>query len=265
MNWYKMIKKSEKDYFWVKINRNLIPSEVVKNPSSEDIQRLSRSNEIRMFLVGDDLYAWNPIELLHEEVASELQLGQNRIPLFGLTLKGKIFNVWVTDSSKNTSWHHDPKVKNIIMQNPNLMKLMHQEMRNNPDIGYYDQDIGGNWDDKEEKNNIIYAQNIIEDPTDVLYKDIGHHNKEDLAWIQLDGKIKVEPATIGNVHEEIFDISQEEVENNYRGRIEFSQYGNIRVSIISPYDDYRRYQQIPEDIILYFQNQYGSDVEIYVY
>jgi len=263
MNWYHIVKlASNKDYFWIKTDRFPNPSEVVKNPNSDDIRRLSSYNEIRMFLVDNDLYIWSPIELLHGEVAAELKLGPNRIPLFGLIHDGKIFNVWVTDDSRRTDWYHHPKIKEIIMQHPNLMQLMDKKSKEN-DIEYYDQDISGPWHELAKKDNIIFAQNVIDYP-DISYEEIGHRNPEDFVWILIDGKIKVKKSGRDDNHEQIFNMSQEEVEAIYRGRIEFSPYGEIRVTAVTP-NDIRKYQQIPEEIILYFQSQYGNDVEIYVY
>jgi hypothetical protein len=148
MNWYK---RASKEYFFIKTTRFPIPSEIIKNPTRDDINRLQKDNQIRLFLYGNDLYVWTPYELLHNEVARELGLKENRIPLFGLVHRGKIFNVWATDASEETQWHHNSQLKNEILKHPVLKSLVDPGFKSSPEnVNYYDESIVGPWHEKSE-------------------------------------------------------------------------------------------------------------------
>jgi hypothetical protein len=156
MNWYKLTKSAAQDYLWVQPSRYPNPVEIVLNPNTSDLQRLAKDGQIRMMLMGTDkLYIWSPYELLHGEVAGSLKLGNNRIPLMGITTRGSIYNVYVTDNSDETDWHRNPKVRDAILSNKPLMNLVDEKFKDSMEnVGYYDQDIVGPWHDFEANKNV---------------------------------------------------------------------------------------------------------------
>ena len=115
--------------------------EVFKNPSVKEYKEASVNDRARAFLLNRDMYIWNPYGGIHFEVQEKLKLGKNALPIiiFG-SIRGNI-SIVVTDYSKKTIWHHNPKIKEYILKKSYLSKF------NVTDISYFDEMIFGPWDE----------------------------------------------------------------------------------------------------------------------
>jgi hypothetical protein len=134
--------KTEAFFDYLKPSRNLVPTPIYKNPTSKELN--NRYNEVRMYIIGEDVYSWQSTELLHGEVARMLNFDNKRIPLIAGLYHNKILNAFVTDDSKHTIWHENGKVVNAILSNKNFMTITTPDF-NSKHIEFYNQDIVGDW------------------------------------------------------------------------------------------------------------------------
>lgn len=124
--------------------------EMYKNPTTRELAEVSEVNdayggEVRAFAHGNDLYVW-PIAVLHHEANQHLKL-KDPISLAMYVMGGKVQGVTVTDYSRNTKWDHSPKVAAAIRKCRALKAVADPDM----EITYWDEAIGGPWDDTVSK------------------------------------------------------------------------------------------------------------------
>jgi len=113
------------------------------------------------------------------------------------------------------------------------------------------------------------AQTIVPEELakDTSYIDIGHGlNNKNLTkenvflWIWKNNQIETRKATYGSRHLDIWGLDS--FINNYSGRYE-DFYGTKRVSIKVPFK--RRFYELPKKLLYDLKNQFGEDIEVYIY
>jgi hypothetical protein len=121
------------------------PLEIFKNPSRKEMQELTEYDEVRGFLVGNDLYVWTPMTAIHAQVAEKIGIGDDHVWLNMVVQQdGKCSAVMVSDWTQARSrWYHNPKIKEYILNHPAL-KLV-RDRSSEFEILYFDQNIVGDW------------------------------------------------------------------------------------------------------------------------
>ena len=116
--------------------------EIFKNPSRKELSvfALGKNNQVRAFIVGNDLLVWNMFSALHQTVREELKLDKNAIPLNLYAMIGGDGFAIVTDNTRDTPWWHNGDVADAIEENPFIVKNFKYL-----EIEYYDSDIVGDW------------------------------------------------------------------------------------------------------------------------
>ena len=119
--------------------------DVMRNPSLSELGDLNirKYGMVRAFMVGKDVLAWNQGDAIHAEAAEGI-LGaeaKKAIP-FVFSVEGREAFVMVTDFSQRTIWHENRNTANVIRENP-YMKRMFDQL----EIGYYNEDIVGDWEE----------------------------------------------------------------------------------------------------------------------
>ena len=130
-----------REHFETSFNNRGKSCEVFKNPTRKELLQCKEYDSVRAFVVDDDLYVWNPFRALHQEIRDQLNLPPDAISI-EITFVGRSAAVMVTDNTKNTIWHHNPKVVPELSNNSRLRQLF-----NNIHIDFYDSAIVGNWRD----------------------------------------------------------------------------------------------------------------------
>lgn len=123
--------------------------EVFQNPSPKEYKEcLAGNDQVRAFLVGDDILVWDVFSALHQMVRDELHLPADSIPLVIYGDLGEVCSAEVTDNSRNTVWWHNGEVHDVIQSHAYMSRHFLATR-----VGYYDEDIVGEWtglDDEEE-------------------------------------------------------------------------------------------------------------------
>lgn len=120
--------------------------DIWKNPTLQELNRemnMRKYGDVRAFLIGRDMYAWNTTDALHAEVAEKFLKGKDvktTIPIV-FVLDGRQAYAMVTDFSKRTIWNHNPAVATAISNHPHIRKLADRV-----EVDYYDEAIGGSWE-----------------------------------------------------------------------------------------------------------------------
>ena len=130
------------------INENYLQHPVTgyKNPTPKQMNSCKKFDQVRAFLVGKDMYIWE--EAVHRAAARALGLlsDSNVIPLNMYLNGSKIGAVAITDFANNTKWHHNPKLKDAILNNKWIKLYADKSDIQDPDfVSYYDSAIYGPW------------------------------------------------------------------------------------------------------------------------
>jgi hypothetical protein len=145
--------------------------EVFKNPSLKEYRQCLASNDdVRAFLVGDDILIWNTFEAVHQMVREEMKLDQNAIPINLYGHPGGECIAVITDNSRNSPWWHSGEVIEVIETNNYLKRNF-----TNIEIGFYDEDIVGPWGGLTE--SAIHAEPQLEQWVTI--------------WIGSDGRVHI--------------------------------------------------------------------------
>jgi hypothetical protein len=115
--------------------------EIFKNPTKSEykICQGKLNKEVRAFIVGNDLFAWDS-NCLHQTVKNHLKLSDDSIPFIIWGNFENYADCQITDTIKNSHLWHNPKVAEIIMNNPYIKRNFTQV-----EVSYYDEDIYGDW------------------------------------------------------------------------------------------------------------------------
>lgn len=118
--------------------------EIFKNPSKKEIKIVENSFATRdsdipgfLHLESGDLYIFKPY-ILHSMVADSGKIPQNSIGI-RFYHDGSDCEVSVTDYTKRSSWHHNPKIAEAIYSS--YLSKLYQIVT----IDYYDGAIVGDW------------------------------------------------------------------------------------------------------------------------
>lgn len=141
------------------INRAKKQVDIHKNPSrstlNKDCSYIEKwqdkptgNRESGVFLHGDDLHAFGRYDMLHGEVAPHINAGKDHLPIH-LYHNGGHAHAQVTNASRGTNWHHNPRADDYIMNHPQLTKhFKHIE------VSHWDDDVhdwhGDHSDDHDE-------------------------------------------------------------------------------------------------------------------
>lgn len=120
--------------------------DVMKNPTRKELNKLNvqKYDVVRAFVVGNDLLAWNVGEGLHMEMATVLKLDiSNVIPLLLYVFQDE-GHAKVTDMSRKTVWHHNPKTADVLRRHHALNNMFRKI-----EVSYYDQDEVGDWEEMQ--------------------------------------------------------------------------------------------------------------------
>lgn len=138
-----LAKVLEVDVPW---HREFPISNVIENPTREQLKKVTRDGDCRGYLVKDGLIVWFPFDALHSDVRKSLNLNDSSIPVYLYVHNGTIYGVSVTDDSKSSKWYHNQKVKEAILDNKFIKRFGHHTI----DVNYFDEDIVGPWDKLQE-------------------------------------------------------------------------------------------------------------------
>lgn len=120
--------------------------DIWENPNQREFNRemnMGKYGDVRAFLVGKDMFAWNTTDAMHAEVFDSFFKGVNVktiIPIV-FALSGRRAYAMVTDFSKRTMWHHKPSVVTAIKNHPHIRRLS-----NDVEVDFYDEAIVGSWE-----------------------------------------------------------------------------------------------------------------------
>ena len=117
-------------------------AEVYAHPTQRQMLFCLKGGDCRGYLDGDRLIVWPPFDALHVTVSESLKLGPEAIPVYLYGHQGKVISVVVSDASKNSNWHHNPKVVDAILSHSELSRFFADE---NVDVSFWDEDIVGDW------------------------------------------------------------------------------------------------------------------------
>jgi hypothetical protein len=128
------------------------PCEVFKNPDRSEVRKLKADmDEVRAYLVGDDIFMWNTYQSLHRTVHDELKLPADALPIIIYGDVDDEASVVVTDASRSTVWHHNAETRGAIMAHPYFARCEDVE------VSYYDEAIVGQWHDPKGENEDFVA------------------------------------------------------------------------------------------------------------
>jgi hypothetical protein len=111
--------------------------EIFKNPTQRELQTIGNYN-IGMILTTNDVFVWDRNNAYHKHILKELK-NTNGIPIL-FDYEGKKAFCLITDASTITPYHHNPKTKQTILNNPWMKKF------NDIEVDYYDSAIVGDWE-----------------------------------------------------------------------------------------------------------------------
>ncbi len=115
---------------------------IYRNPTAKEWKDCDEYGEVRAFIVGDDVFVWNPFTALHQMVRDHLSLGNEAISVsIGGMFRNEAY-INVTDNTRNTPWHHNPEVIAAIRQCAFIRTHF-----TSVEIGFYDEAIVGPWND----------------------------------------------------------------------------------------------------------------------
>ena len=118
-------------------------TDIFINPTRKELASCENYGGCPAILLDDDMYVWK--DSLHYEVIDKLQLDKkNIIPLRLYLDRSTVLGVVVTDTSKLTKWHHNPKVYDAII-NHRFIRLYGGDIEDDEFVSYYDEAIGGSW------------------------------------------------------------------------------------------------------------------------
>ena len=123
---------------------------IYRNPTRKEWKECQQHDEVRAFIVGNDILIWNPYVALHQMVRDELSLGNDAISIMIEGNFGDGCYVSVTDNTRNTPWWHNPAVIDAI-EDCGFMASKFPTI----EIGFYDEAIVGSWDELDEDEDDI--------------------------------------------------------------------------------------------------------------
>lgn len=146
------------------------PVEVFKNPSRKELKEIAQHDEVRAFLVGNDLIVWNTYGAIHHQMSEQIQIPDDSVALnMNVHQDGKSYYVRVSDWTRRSSWFHNPEIVPYIMNHPAL-KLV-RDRGPEFEIGFFDENIVGRWDElKEDERDTAGV-----DDTDYPYYHVTDH------------------------------------------------------------------------------------------
>ena len=118
-------------------------TEVFKNPTRKELKGiLEEWEDFRAFLTNEkDCIAFSS-GLLHHDVRGGMNLPRDSLAL-QIWIYGNTISIRVTDNNRGNKWHHNPKIRDFIMNHKYLKRFKIE------DIDYYDEAIVGPWEELE--------------------------------------------------------------------------------------------------------------------
>jgi len=115
------------------------------NPTRKELSQLARTyhDSVAAILYKDNLYVWT--NGLHYHVKEHYRMGNEFVSMMLYITHGMIAGVGVTDTTKTTKWHENPKTREYIFNH----KRIKRNLTPDADIYYYNQDVVGAWHEME--------------------------------------------------------------------------------------------------------------------
>jgi hypothetical protein len=115
--------------------------DVFKNPSVKEYREaLVKNDDVRAFIVGQEVLIWNTFSALHQMVRDEMHLSNDAISIVIYGVPRQSCAIVVTDNNRSGPWFHNAAVADVISNNPYLKRTFPEI-----DISYFDEDIVGDW------------------------------------------------------------------------------------------------------------------------
>lgn len=116
------------------------PFDVFKNPSRKEWREIAgQHDEVRAYIVGDDVFAWPVFGDLHANVARALGITNGISVLIMGDYRGEA-SIQVTDATRHTSWLHNPGTADAIRDCAFLDRTFEFI-----EIGFFDETVVGDW------------------------------------------------------------------------------------------------------------------------
>jgi oligoribonuclease (3'-5' exoribonuclease)/8-oxo-dGTP pyrophosphatase MutT (NUDIX family) len=149
--------------YWTFMTNRDKEAEIYLNPSPREIQKMKGEySQIRALLDGDKIFMWDAYQAIHFQVWEELKkanlIGPDPISLDMYFNGTKVAEVMVTDFTEKTKWHHDPKLKEIILNNPTIKRIAEPDMN----VSYYDEAIVGPWEEQGQNSKEMESKFLPE-------------------------------------------------------------------------------------------------------
>jgi hypothetical protein len=125
---------------------NLWGADIFKNPSPKELSECVNDDQARAILFGRDIYVWDAFKAVHFTVQKKLNLSENAITVILRLFRGKIDEVYVTDSVSRGPWNNNPSVIGKLRSHPYLKLYAIPNFK----ISFYNEAIVGDWKDLEQ-------------------------------------------------------------------------------------------------------------------
>jgi len=115
--------------------------EVFINPSDKEIKECTSHDQYGLILSDKNAYVWNRMGAFHSQIRKFLgnRVKQDYVSILVYVVRGKEVEVMISDDTRHSVWHHNPKVDEFIIHHP---FFSNKRVIN---ILYYDEDIVGDW------------------------------------------------------------------------------------------------------------------------
>ena len=129
--------------------------EVFINPTDREIKECTAHDQYGLILSGRNAYVWNRMGAYHSQVRKFLgnKVGTDYVSILTYVVRGREVEVMVSDDTKHSSWHHNPKIGEFITTHP---FFKNKQIVN---VIYYDENIVGDW--KELVGEQIDSENFV--------------------------------------------------------------------------------------------------------
>jgi len=131
--------------------------EVFINPTPREIKEITKYDQYGLILSGNNAYGWDRDKAYHYQVRKFLKnkVDNNYVCLL-VYVEGDNVSLLVTDDTKESTLHHNPKTEEFIYNHPFF------KHKNIIEVLYWDQDVVGSWKD-------LVAENITVQPKVVYH------------------------------------------------------------------------------------------------
>jgi len=115
--------------------------EVFIDPTDREVKECVAHDQYGLIISGKNAYVWNRMVAYHYQVRNFLgkRIDADYVSILIYVVRGKEIEVMISDDTKHSSWHHNPKVDDYIKSHP---FFRNKQIVN---ILYWDEKIVGDW------------------------------------------------------------------------------------------------------------------------